>query len=186
LKTVEQMLDRHFNVPPTSSAGRLFDAVAALCGVRDRVSYEGQAAVELEWLATTVLADGIYPFDLTTTVGEPPSVAAGELIIDTRPLIGAVAAEVNRGVAAAAIARLFHSTLVEMVAQVCGRLRDSSGLNVVVLSGGVFLNALLTAEVNTRLRSDGFCVYRHHLVPPGDGGLSLGQLAIAARHSQKS
>jgi len=180
MKMVEQMLDRQVNTPPTSSAGRLFDAVAALCGVRDQVSYEGQAAVELEWLATSTSRDGAYPFELAS------GASTGPLVIDTRPLITVVALEANRGVAAPVIARRFHTTLVEVVARVCGSLRDSSGLNAVVLSGGVFLNALLTCEVCSRLQQAEFRVYRHRLVPPSDGGLSLGQLAIAARHGRAS
>jgi hydrogenase maturation protein HypF len=91
-----------------------------------------------------------------------------------------VAEESTRPVGAALIARRFHSTLVDLIAQVCGRLRKVTGLEAVVLSGGVFLNTLLTAEVSARLLEDGFRVYRHRLVPPNDGGLSLGQLAIAA------
>jgi hydrogenase maturation protein HypF len=173
MRTVETMLERRLNTPLTSSAGRLFDAVAALAGVRDRVTYEGQAAVELEWLASGVAPDGAYPFDLS----QPPD---GPLVVDTRPLIRAVADEAARGVAAARIARRFHSALVELIAAVCGRLRRATGIEAAVLSGGVFLNALLTAEVSARLRGDGFRVYRHRLVPPNDGGLSLGQLAVAA------
>jgi hydrogenase maturation protein HypF len=205
-RTVEQMLERRLNTPLTSSAGRLFDAVAALAGVRDRVSYEGQAAMELEWLATGVAPDGAYPFDLVETPLTPgPSPRGGEgrgqssplsppgrgaggegeatLLIDTRPLICAVAQEVGQGIAAALIGRRFHSTLVEVIAAVCSRLRKATGLGAVVLSGGVFLNALLTREVHARLSREGFRVYRHRLVPPGDGGLSLGQLAIAAQLS---
>jgi hydrogenase maturation protein HypF len=173
LRTVETMLERRFNTPPTSSAGRLFDAVAALAGVRDRVSYEGQAAIELEWLASRVAPDGAYPFDLT----QPPE---GPFVVDTRPLIRAVADEAARGVGAALIARRFHSALIELIAVVCDRLRQVTGIGAVVLSGGVFLNALLTAEVSARLRGSSFRVYRHQLVPPNDGGLSLGQLAVAA------
>jgi hydrogenase maturation protein HypF len=169
-RTIETMLDRGFRTPLTSSAGRLFDAVAALAGVRDRVNYEGQAAAELEWLSTNIAADGVYPFDLAD---EP-------LIIDTRPLIRAVAADVGGGTAAAVIGRRFHSTLVALIADVCGRLRHDTGLTVVILSGGVFLNALLTSEVCERLTADGFHVFRHRLVPPNDGGLSLGQLVVAA------
>jgi hydrogenase maturation protein HypF len=171
LRTCARMLERRLNTPPTSSMGRLFDAVAALAGLRDRVSYEGQAAMELEWLATGQPPAGAYPFELTA--GEPVQ-------IDTRPLIRAVAADVGRGEVAARIARRFHTTLVELIATVCGQLRQATGLTTVVLSGGVFLNALLTAEVEARLGEEGFRVYRHHLVPPNDGGLSLGQLAIAA------
>jgi hydrogenase maturation protein HypF len=172
LRTCLTMLERNFNSPPTSSAGRLFDAVAALAGARLRVSFEGQAAMELEWLATEAPADGAYPFDIGP---------AG--IIDTRPLIRAVAEDVQRGVAAAAIARRFHTTLVEMIAAVCERIRSEHGRDEVVLSGGVFLNALLTREVSARLTAAGFRVYRHRRVPPNDGGLSLGQLAVAASAS---
>jgi hydrogenase maturation protein HypF len=177
-RTVRVMLQRGVNAPPTSSAGRLFDAAAALAGVRQSVSYEGQAAVELEWLATTVPPpDGSYPFELThAEEGESPGPS---LVADTRPLVRAVAEDAARGTAAASIARRFQTTVVEMIAAVCGRIRERSGLNEVVLSGGVFLNALLTSEVTDRLTGDGFAVYRHRLVPPNDGGLSLGQLAVA-------
>jgi hydrogenase maturation protein HypF len=174
VKTIERMLERRLNTPLTSSAGRLFDAVAALAGVRDRVSYEGQAAVELEWLATEAVPDGNYPFEIT------PGPEGGPLVVDTRPLIRAVAGEAAKGVGAAQIARRFHSTLVDVIAAVCGRLRQETKIAAVVLSGGVFLNAVLTCEVSARLRDSGFRVYRHRLVPPNDGGLSLGQLAVAA------
>jgi len=100
--------------------------------------------------------------------------------VDTRPLIRAVAEDATRGVGAALLARRFHSTLVALIADVCGRLRQATGIGAVVLSGGVFLNALLTREVSARLGADGFRVYRHRLVPPNDGCLSLGQLAVAA------
>ncbi len=178
LRTIRIMLERGFRTPPTSSAGRLFDAVASLAGVRDRVSYEGQAAVELEWLAGDSPADGTYPFDIQ--VGET---ADAPLVVDTRPVIRAVAAEAAAGVEPARIARRFHAAVVAMIGSVCGRLRQTSGVGEVVLSGGVFLNALLTREVVARLERDGFRVYRHRLVPPGDGGLSLGQLAVAAHWS---
>jgi hydrogenase maturation protein HypF len=183
LRTVEQMIDRRFNTPLTSSAGRLFDAVAALAGARDRVSYEGQAAMELEWLATEVPPDGAYPFDIAEAVdGEAP--AAPNLIVDTRPLIRAVARDVGKGVAAALVGRRFHTAVVEIIVTVCSRLRDGTGLDAVVLSGGVFMNALLACEAAARLGAEGFHVYRHHRVPPNDGGLSLGQLAIAAVSNQ--
>jgi hydrogenase maturation protein HypF len=177
------MLERRFRTPLTSSAGRLFDAVASLVGVRDRVSYEGQAAVELEWLASRGAPAGSYPLLIDQARAEGPSEAP--LVVDTRPLIAAVVEDVGRQVEPAVIARRFHSTLVEVIASVCARLRESTGLGAVVLSGGVFLNALLTTEVGARLTADGFRVYRHRLVPPNDGGLSLGQLAIAAaRYTQ--
>jgi hydrogenase maturation protein HypF len=134
--------------------------------------------MELEWLAEGTASDGSYPFEVRTALdgGETPE----PLVIDTRPMICAVAADVAKGVTAGLVARRFHSTLVELVAAVCGQLRGQTGIGYVVLSGGVFLNALLTREVQARLTADGFRAYRHRLVPPNDGGLSLGQLAVAA------
>jgi hydrogenase maturation protein HypF len=178
LRTVAKMLEKGFNTPRTSSAGRLFDAVAALAGVRDRVSYEGQAAVELEWLATGAAPEEGYPFEIVETSAADLSEATW--IVDTRPLIRAIAADAARPTEAARIARRFHAAVVEIIAAVCGRIRAATGHGTVVLSGGVFLNALLTSEVSARLAGAGFQVYRHRLVPPNDGGLSLGQLAVAA------
>jgi hydrogenase maturation protein HypF len=170
-QTIGRMLERKLRTPLTSSMGRLFDAVASLAGVIDRINYEGQAAMLLESLAFAADPDSSYPYAIE---------ARTPLGIDTRPLIAAVAFDSARGVDAARIARRFHATLVDIVADVCRRVRDTTGLDAVVLSGGVFLNALLTTEVYTRLAHDGFRVHRHRLVPPNDGGLSLGQLAIAA------
>jgi hydrogenase maturation protein HypF len=149
-----------------------------LAGLRNRVSFEGQAAIEWEWLASDLVADGGYPYALTET-GQSQSTDP-DWIIDTRPLVRAVVRDLEAGVAAARIARRFHTTLVEMIDDVCARLRGQTGLRQVVLSGGVFMNGLLTTEAAARLECDGFEVYRHQLVPPNDGGLSLGQLAIAA------
>jgi hydrogenase maturation protein HypF len=182
IRTIESMLEKGFRTPMTSSAGRLFDAVAALAGLRPRVSYEGQAAMELEWLATEVDEGGAYPFELQGVRDDQPFDAV--VVVDTRPLIRAVALDAQAGVAAAIISRRFHTTMVELIASVCDHIRRSWQLDAVVLSGGVFMNALLSREANTRLQSDGFRVYRHRLVPPNDGGLSLGQLAIAAALAQ--
>jgi hydrogenase maturation protein HypF len=175
VRTVTAMVQRRVNCPLTSSAGRLFDAVAALAAVRDRVAYEGQAAVELEWLATDAPEGGLYPFDLDEK---------SPMTVDTRSLIAAVAVDSQNGVTPAVIARRFHATLAEVIVRVCVRLRDAGAPRAVTLSGGVFLNALLAREAAARLRAEGFRVYRHRLVPPGDGGLSLGQLAVAAHAPQ--
>ena len=172
-RVVTQMIERRFNTPQTSSVGRLFDAVASLSGVRDRVSCEGQAAMELESLATNLTDETAYPISIDAD-------SSGAFVVDTRPLIRAVASDVADGVSANCVAGRFHSTLAEIVAVVCLRIRDATGLRDVVLSGGVFLNALLTTQATTRLEAYGFTVYRHRLVPPNDGGLSLGQVAIAA------
>jgi hydrogenase maturation protein HypF len=142
--------------------------------VRDSVAFEGQAAMELEWLATSVPADGCYPFDFT------------ESVVDTRPLIRAVAADAVRGVAPALIARRFHSTVVEISRTVCRKLRETSGINIVVLTGGVFMNALLVMESTSALEQEAFGVYGNVKVPPNDGGISLGQLAVAASRLSRS
>jgi hydrogenase maturation protein HypF len=102
------------------------------------------------------------------------------LVVDTRPLVRAVAPDASQGVGVGVIARRFHSAIVNLIAAVCGRLRRAPGLEVVALSGGVFQSALLTREVSARLAAASLRVYRHRLVPPNDGGLSLGQLAVAA------
>jgi hydrogenase maturation protein HypF len=106
------------------------------------------------------------------------------VVVDTRPLIRDVTLDSVQDVPAAIISRRFHTTMVALIASVCNHIRRSMQLDAVVLSGGVFMNALLSSEANARLTGDGFRVYRHRLVPPNDGGLSLGQLAIAAALAQ--
>ena len=169
---LERMIARGINAPLTSSAGRLFDAVAALAGVRDRVSFEGQAAMQLEWLAAQAAPADPYPMELRTE--------EGMLVLDTRPLIRDVAQDVRVGRSPSDIGRRFHAGLAAGITSVCERIRDLTGIAGVVLTGGVFLNVLLTEECVDRLTRAGFAVYRHQLVPPNDGGLSLGQLAVAA------
>jgi hydrogenase maturation protein HypF len=183
IATVRRMITRRFNAPMTSSAGRLFDTVAVLAGLQSSVDYEGQAAMELEWLATDTPADDTYPFSVL-----PPANASTQqlpLEIDTRPLISAVVDDVSSGCATALIARRFHSTIVEIIVKVCKNIGQQQGLDAVALSGGVFMNALLLGEVVPRLEQQGFRVYRHQLVPPNDGGLCLGQLVIAAARQNR-
>lgn len=175
IQAVETLLRRAGQIRMTSSAGRLFDAVAAIAGICDRVSYEGQAAMRLEWAATDVTPDGEYPFELLPAVS-----GHAACVVDTRPTIRAVLADALRGVEPARIARRFHSTLAAMIVATCRHIRQETGLDMAVLSGGVFLNSLLTVEVAERLTAAGIRVYRHRLVPPNDAGLCLGQLAVAA------
>jgi len=177
LRLARTMLHRDLNSPRTSSVGRLFDAVASIAAVRDTVSHEAQAAMQMEWLATDTAADENYPFEI-----QPAASANEPAIVDTRPLIRAAAADARRGLPAALIARRLHSTLVQIILDTCRHIREQVKLNKVVFSGGVFMNALLTLEAEQRLAGGGFAVFRHRLVPTNDGGLSLGQLAIAARH----
>jgi hydrogenase maturation protein HypF len=176
--TLRKMILQQIQTPFTSSAGRLFDAVAALAGVRQSVNYEGQAAIELEWLASEVAPSGCYPFEILDANEGGPILSP--LIIDSRPLIRSVVEDVRLGTAAAVIGRRFHTTMAEIILAVCQRIRAGTGLSVVALSGGVFLNALLTEDATTRLAEVGFRVFRQCRVPPNDGGLCLGQLAIAA------
>jgi hydrogenase maturation protein HypF len=171
LAIVTRMLESGTNAPPTSSMGRLFDAVAAIAGVLAVASYEGEAAMRLEALAQQQADDGAYPVELR------PGEALG---IDCAPLIREVARDAARGVELAIIARRFHSAVVELVARACSVIRARHGVDRVVLSGGVFANAILGGEVPARLREEGFTVFMHRNVPPNDGGLCLGQLAVAA------
>ena len=169
VRTMKNLLTRGAHPPLTSSMGRLFDAVAALAGIRSVVSYEGQAAMELEWRAASLPQLDAYPWTLE------------EGIVDTRPLIRAVADDTLRSVPSEVIARRFHTTVVDMIAGVCGRIRTVEELSKVILSGGVFQNELLACEARSRLSRDGFDVYCHERVPANDGGLSLGQAAVAVQ-----
>ncbi len=177
VRAVERMLATGFNSPRTSSVGRLFDAVSAILGLRDVVSFEGQAAIELEWQASACEPEDAYPFNIDRSSGMHGKC---EMVVDSRPLLRSLVADVKKHLDPPRISRRFHSTLVEIVACVCAHLRQDTSFTQVVLSGGVFMNAILAEEVQDRLRRDGFTVYRHHLVPPNDGGLCLGQLAIGA------
>ena len=160
------------NAPLTSSAGRLFDAAAAILGVRDAINYEGQAAVELEQLADPGEA-AAYGTGLKT--GQGPFQACGA------DLLHAIVDDLTDRVPAPVIAARFHHGVAAMIEEGCVYLRERHGLNTVALSGGVFLNALLTALCVDGLAAAGFTVLRHRLVPPSDAGLALGQLACAAR-----
>lgn len=171
LRLLLQMLDKGINAPLTSSVGRLFDAVAALVGLRERVSYEGQAALELEMCAAEQEA-GSYPVVLLQQT-DPWRV-------DVRPLIRALVAELRQGVARSLISARFHNSLAALILLVCREMRDREKLDLVVLSGGVFQNRYLTERAIQLLEADGFRVLSHSLVPPNDGGIALGQAAIAA------
>ncbi len=161
---------RGVNAPVTSSAGRLFDAVAALLGVRDSINYEGQAAVELEQLATTSRHD---PYPAAITDGRPLTVAGSDLI-------RAAAGDLLAGVPREVIGARFHQGVAAMIGEACGLLRERSGLGTVALSGGVFQNLLLLGTVVDLLEGRGFRVLTHSRVPPNDGGISLGQAVVAA------
>lgn len=160
--------------PVTTSVGRLFDAVAALLGIRARVTYEGQAAIELEALARTVprAEAPAYPVEILHSAGLP--------VLDPAPLIARVIAERERATPAAIVAAGFHEGLGRGAAGLASELARARNLDTVALSGGVFQNARLTDIVETELHDADLAVLLHREVPPNDGGISVGQAAIAA------
>jgi hydrogenase maturation protein HypF len=162
----------------TSSAGRLFDAVSAILGVRDAVNYEGQAAVELEQLADPAEA-AAYPARVggATDDGAP-------LLVGGRDLVRAVVEDMDAGVPAPLIAARFHNGLAEATVAACQAVRDATGLEAVALSGGVFQNLLLLERTVARLELKGFRVLVHSRVPPNDAGISLGQAAVAGARAR--
>lgn len=162
--------------PVTTSAGRLFDAVAALLGGRQRVSYEAQAAIELEGWARSVDRRNAPRYDGCITVGRD----AGAYVLDPAPLIAAMLADLDAGAERAALAAGFHESLGRATVQMATMIAAEQGVDTIALTGGVFQNARLTEVVEQGLREQGLAVLVHALIPPNDGGISVGQAAIAA------
>jgi hydrogenase maturation protein HypF len=161
---------RGVNSPLTSSAGRLFDAVSAVLGIRDEINYEGQAAIELEQLASAG-ETGAYRAGIQA--GDP-------FLVSGADLIGAAVSDLVAGVPRDVIAARFHNGVAALIVDGCVLSRERHGLNTVALSGGVFQNLLLLRSVVTRLEDCGFTVLTHSRLPCNDGGISLGQAVIAA------
>jgi len=175
LTAIAGMLRGGAGCTPTTSMGRLFDAVASILGVRQDVDHEGQAAMELEALASTD-AGRADPDDWRFDVADE----AGSLVLDPGPVVRSAVRSVREGVPAAAASRAFHAAVAGAVEAAALRVRDSHGTGVVGLTGGVFQNARLSEDCRGRLERQGFRVLVHALVPPNDGGLALGQVAVAA------
>jgi hydrogenase maturation protein HypF len=173
-ETLLRMMEQGVNTPQTSSCGRLFDALAALIGIRQTVNYEAQAAIELEMAITHSEDNLAYPLAL---VPEGDS-----WIFRTRPLFEAVLEDLRQGRPAGTISRCFHRSLITGFLRLALCLRDKTGLNRVCLSGGTFNNAYLCRGLQSELSAAGFEVFTQNEVPAGDGGLSLGQ-AMAAAHA---
>ena len=171
LALLDRQLTTGLRCVPTSSMGRLFDAVASLAGVCHRAGYDAQAAMELEAVARRTTSSRGYRFR-----------ADGELL-DAGPVLAEAAADVLAGAPAGLVAARFQQGVVDLVATVLERLRDETGLDVVTLSGGVFLNAYLTSACASALTARGFEVLRHHTVPASDAGLALGQVAVLAHRT---
>ena len=171
VRAVRRQLAAGLNSPPTSSVGRLFDGVAALLGVREAVNYEGQAAIELEMLADEGVEEAYEWL---------PALEGEALVFDSAPLIREVVADHLAGVPRPTVAARFHNAVAAMVVAACAELRARTGLGRVCLSGGVFQNGYLLGRALDGLEAAGFEVYTHRLVPPNDGGVALGQAAIAS------
>jgi hydrogenase maturation protein HypF len=165
------MLEKDFRCPRTSSVGRLFDAVAYLTGIRSRVSFEGQAAMELEFAASGAIKDA---YDYAISSGPA-------YVIDWEPMIRQILDDVKRGIDTGTISARFHNTLAETVVQVARLAAEPR----VLLSGGCFQNRYLTERTVQRLAEAGFSPYWHQRVPPNDGGIALGQAVAAQRMTRE-
>jgi hydrogenase maturation protein HypF len=169
LTILGRMLETGTGCTPTTSVGRLFDAVSALLGIRQSVDYEGQAAIELEAWASQSQSAGSWRADVRD-----------DLTIDPSPMIRAAVRAALAGTPRADAARAFHLGLAQTVADVANRVRERWAITTVGLTGGVFSNAVLTRACQETLGSAGFAVLTHRRVPANDGGLALGQLAVVA------
>ena len=165
---LRRQVERGIACVPTTSMGRLFDAVASLLDLRHEISFEAQAAIDLE-IAAERCTDRIEPYAFDTDAG----------LLDQRPVVTAIVDDLRAGVDACSIAHAFHVAVVDAVVGLACALRAERGLDVVALSGGVFQNALLTRLCVAGLEAAGLRCLTHHLVPPNDGGLALGQAFVA-------
>ncbi len=192
LETLASMLEGRVNAPRTSSMGRLFDAIAAMCGLPAVISFEGQAAMGLEFAADES-EQTAYCFSLSrdgagdaATPRAGPSEAA--VLIDWEPVVRAVLSDLAAGIPVGRISARFHNALADMAVAVARRAANAMAAATLpcVLSGGCFQNALLRARVASRLAAASFSVYTHQQTPPGDGGIALGQVMVALGQLQGS
>jgi hydrogenase maturation protein HypF len=176
MSALVKMIQVGINAPLTSSLGRIFDAVSVILNYREKISYEGEAAVALEMLATG-LRGKPYPFEFLTE--------AGSTVIDLQPTLKEIIEELNQNISKNRIAARFHSAIIEVVGAVCQKIEKTGGLKKVCLSGGCFMNRILLEGCFRRLTDLGFEVYFNSQVPINDGGLAVGQALIAnARKEQ--
>src|SRR5438552_4522899 len=173
ISVLRRLLEKKINAPVTSSAGRLFDAVASLIGLRSRSNFEGQAAMELEFAVQTGICEA-YPLDLKDKV---PS-----CIVDWQPTILALLDDIARHESLGVMAAKFHNMLAEAIVAVARKIGEPK----IVLTGGCFQNRYLTERTIDRLFAEGFRPYWHQRIPPNDGGIALGQIVAAARHHQQN
>jgi len=170
IEPVLELLQKGVSVYETSSCGRLFDAVAALCGMQGEITYEGEAAIELMLAAGGTMGHSAFRYALQEE--------NGRWIMMVSPIIQDAASAVQQGVSASEISRRFHRTLVTCFSDIIRKASQATGIKTVVLSGGVFQNVLLFETLVRELEGAGYRVLTHALVPSNDGGLSLGQAII--------
>lgn len=177
LGVLRNLLEKGLHAPRTTSVGRLFDAVAALMGLRARVSFEGQAAMELEFALAGARTDEAYPFGFHENPADSSGQGNGSrpLVVDWEPMLHAILFDIQDHAPAGAISARFHNTLVEIIVESAKR----AGEKIVVLTGGCFQNRYLSERAVARLREAGFEPYWHCRVPPNDGGIALGQIWAA-------
>ncbi|MGB9375396.1 MAG: hypothetical protein WCA82_14695, partial [Jiangellales bacterium] len=184
-RLLDTMLASGSGCVPTTSMGRLFDAISALAGVCQQVGYEGQAAVELEALLVGVPDDGEYRFAIQAGPSAGPPGHDGAMLIDPAPVLGAAVHDVLAGVPASVVSARFHRAVALAVRDVARLVRTDTGVDVVGLTGGVFQNVTLTRLCTRLLLDDRFDVLVHRRVPANDGGLALGQAMIAGLDAER-
>ncbi len=176
LAVICRMIERDLHTPQTSSCGRLFDAVAALIGLRSTVTYEAQAAVELEAACERSTDTGAYPLEIRQ---------GDELEISSVPMFAAILEDLRKGYSQATISRRFHHGLIRVLTDITERISSAAGRLPVCLTGGCFQNVYLASHLKDALTQRGFQVFAHTQVPAGDGGISLGQAMVAGHRMQK-
>ncbi|MCS7158064.1 MAG: carbamoyltransferase HypF [Blastocatellia bacterium] len=185
---MQTMLRRKINTPVTSSVGRLFDAVAALVGLRQVVRFEGQAAMELEFALGGIQTEEAYSFEIADFTSQDACSrdesaiqnAQSTIVVDWEPIVKAILHDIREKVPVGIISAKFHNALVEAIVAVAHRVGEER----IVLSGGCFQNAYLTERAVHRLQREGFRPYWHQRIPPNDGGIALGQVVAAAREQR--
>ncbi|WP_163191575.1 carbamoyltransferase HypF [Clostridium thermarum] len=169
-KTLLKTLEKNINCVSTSSMGRFFDAVSAILKQCTKISYEGQASMELEALIPQHSVKDLYPYDIE---------ASDTIIFNPKKIINGILLDIENKVSSTIISVKFHNSIINATIEICDKIRDRFNINAVALSGGVFQNAYLLENVIHGLEAGGFTVYSHSLIPSNDGGVSLGQLIAA-------
>ncbi|MBS3731492.1 MAG: carbamoyltransferase HypF, partial [Desulfobacterales bacterium] len=177
VRLIVEMAEKRVNSPLTSSLGRLFDGVAAIAGIRNRVNFEAQAAMELEMQA----AGDLFPLDPQQAYDYEILQGDGEVFpVSPAKMIRAIVEDLKSGASVRQVSARFHATVIFMFADVCDRIRHATGLQRVVLSGGVFQNVCILEGICEVLQARGFSVFTNHFLPANDGGVCLGQAVVAA------